>query len=156
MLCQVRHADVSPDAMVVFLGLAGALMLEIISIYHSSRTFWIVFCFVSANLILLFIIFCFQYYILVNIVATIHAYNQGRLKEKVGLSWYSYYWEVATIFYEESKKLLTGVIKERFILAESAKKSRQHINFFFLSTDLTSSVKPGFRFIAQRSIFLFY
>ena len=44
---KVRHADVSADAMVVFLGLGVALGLEIISIYYSSRTFWLIFCFVS-------------------------------------------------------------------------------------------------------------
>ena len=44
---QTRHADVSADAMVVFLGLGITLVLQIINIYYSSRTFWLVFCFVS-------------------------------------------------------------------------------------------------------------
>ena len=54
-------------------------------------------------------------------MATIHAYNQDRLMGKERQSWYVYYWEVVKIFYEESKKLLTGDIKERFILAKSGK-----------------------------------
>merc|ERR1719336_2629845 len=43
-LYQVRHADVAPDAVAVFLGLGVALCLEIISIYHSGPAFWAVFC----------------------------------------------------------------------------------------------------------------
>ena len=42
-LYQVRHADVSPDAVVVFLGLGVALILEIISIYHTGPAFWVLF-----------------------------------------------------------------------------------------------------------------
>lgn len=50
---QARHADVSADAMVVFLGLGTALLLEIISIYYSSKIFWFIFCIVS------FLLFCY-------------------------------------------------------------------------------------------------
>ena len=46
-MLQVRHADVAPDAVAVFLGLGVALCLEIISIYHSGPAFWAVFCIVS-------------------------------------------------------------------------------------------------------------
>ena len=49
-LYQVRHADVSPDAVGVFLGLGVALILEIISIYYSGPAFWAVFCTVSSHI----------------------------------------------------------------------------------------------------------
>ena len=46
-LYQVRHADVSANAVGVFFGLGVALLLETISIYYSGPIFWIFFCFVS-------------------------------------------------------------------------------------------------------------
>ena len=103
--------------MVVFLGLGGALLLEILSIYYSSRTFWIVFCFVSLNKSQHFHKILLQFYILVTSVATIHAYNQGRLK---GLRWHRYYWELSKILCEDVKDLLTCVKKEGFLLVQSA------------------------------------
>ena len=39
-------------------------------------------------------------------MATIHAYNQGRLKGKETDSWYMYYIEVAKVIYEDATKLL--------------------------------------------------
>ena len=44
---QVRHADVSANAIGVFFGLGVALLLETISIYYSGPWFWAVFCTVS-------------------------------------------------------------------------------------------------------------
>ena len=41
---QVRHADVSANAVGVFFGLGVALLLETISIYYSGPWFWAVFC----------------------------------------------------------------------------------------------------------------
>ena len=46
-LYQVRHADVSPDAVAVFIGLGIAIILEIIPIYFPGPEFWVIFCFVS-------------------------------------------------------------------------------------------------------------
>jgi len=74
-LYQVRHADVSPDAVVVFLGLGVALILEIISIYHTGPAFWVLFS------------IC---YIMGIIVVTIHSYNMGQysytLKNLINIS----------------------------------------------------------------------
>ena len=46
---QVRHADVSANAVGVFFGLGVALLLETISIYYSGPWFWAVFCTVSSK-----------------------------------------------------------------------------------------------------------
>ena len=44
---QVRHSDVSANAIGVFFGLGVALFLETISIYYSGPWFWAFFCTVS-------------------------------------------------------------------------------------------------------------
>jgi len=64
-LYQVRHADVSANAIGVFFGLGVALLLETISIYYSGPWFWAVFCTV---------------YIIVIVVVSVHAYNIGAVK----------------------------------------------------------------------------
>ena len=43
-LQQVRHADVSANAIGVFFGLGVALLLETISVYYSGPVFWVFFC----------------------------------------------------------------------------------------------------------------
>ena len=52
VLPQIRHPDVSANAIGVFFGLGVALFLETFSIYYSGPGFWALFCFVN---ILLFI-----------------------------------------------------------------------------------------------------
>lgn len=64
-LYQVRHADVSANAVGVFFGLGVALFLETISIYYSGPIFWIFFSFV---------------YFIVIVVVSVHAYNIGIVK----------------------------------------------------------------------------
>jgi len=64
-LYQVRHADVSANAIGVFFGLGVALLLETISIYYSGPWFWAVFCTV---------------YIIVIVVVSVHAYNIGAVQ----------------------------------------------------------------------------
>merc|ERR550519_1500121 len=65
LLPQVRHADVSANAVGVFFGLGVALFLETISIYYSGPFFWAFFCTV---------------YIIVIVVVSVHAYNIGAVK----------------------------------------------------------------------------
>ena len=55
LILQVRHADVSGNAIGVFFGLGVALILETISIYYSGPEFWVVF-----SLVNIFIAFVFQ------------------------------------------------------------------------------------------------
>ena len=43
-LYQIRHSDISANAVGVFFGLGVALFLETISIYYSGPIFWILFC----------------------------------------------------------------------------------------------------------------
>ena len=51
--CQVRHSDVSANAIGVFFGLGVALFLETISIYYSGPWFWAFFCTVGWKLLYL-------------------------------------------------------------------------------------------------------
>lgn len=48
---QVRHADVSANAVGVFFGLGIALFLETISIYYSGPAFWALFCLVKLRIL---------------------------------------------------------------------------------------------------------
>ena len=64
-LYQVRHSDISANAVGVFFGLGVALFLETISIYYSGPIFWLLFCTV---------------YFLVIIIVSVHAYNIGIVK----------------------------------------------------------------------------
>ena len=64
-LYQVRHSDISANAVGVFFGLGVALFLETISIYYSGPIFWCLFCTV---------------YFLVIIIVSVHAYNIGVIK----------------------------------------------------------------------------
>ena len=64
-LYQVRHSDVSGNAVGVFFGLGVALFLETLSIYYSGPFFWIFFCFI---------------YLIVIVVVSIHAFNIGVVK----------------------------------------------------------------------------
>jgi len=64
-LYQVRHADVSANAVGVFFGLGVALMLETISIYYSGPWFWAFFCTV---------------YIIVIVVVAVFTYNIGAIQ----------------------------------------------------------------------------
>merc|ERR550519_2644435 len=66
LLPQVRHADVSANAVGVFFGLGVALFLETISIYYNGPTFWFFFCLfmlttlVSSSMTTRFSLFCSQ------------------------------------------------------------------------------------------------
>merc|ERR1719150_288737 len=71
-LYQVRHADVSANAVGVFFGLGVALFLETFSIYYSGPGFWALFCSV---------------YIIVIIVVSVHAYNIGAVKYDWKILW---------------------------------------------------------------------
>jgi len=64
-LYQVRHSDVSANAIGVFFGLGVALFMETISIYYNGPWFWVFFCSV---------------YIIVIVVVAVHAYNIGAVK----------------------------------------------------------------------------
>lgn len=64
-LYQVRHSDVSANAVGVLFGLGVALLLETISLYYSGPFFWAFFCSV---------------YIIVIVVVSVHAYNIGMVK----------------------------------------------------------------------------
>jgi len=46
-LYQIRHPDVSANAIGVFFGLGVALFLETFSIYYNGPGFWALFCFVN-------------------------------------------------------------------------------------------------------------
>jgi len=84
-LYQVRHSDVSANAIGVFFGLGVALFLETISIYYSGPWFWAFFCTV---------------YIIVIVVVSVHAYNLGVVKYD-----YKILCAVAKILYLEIRKL---------------------------------------------------
>jgi len=86
-LYQVRHSDVSANAIGVFFGLGVALFLETISIYYSGPWFWAFFCTV---------------YIIVIVVVSVHAYNLGIVKYD-----YKIVCVVARILFLEVKKLFT-------------------------------------------------
>ena len=47
VLPQIRHPDVSANAIGVFFGLGVALFLETFSIYYNGPGFWALFCFVN-------------------------------------------------------------------------------------------------------------
>merc|ERR550532_279820 len=64
-LYQVRHSDVSGNAVGVFFGLGVALFLETLSIYYSGPVFWIFFCII---------------YMIVIVVVSVHAFNIGVVK----------------------------------------------------------------------------
>ena len=49
-LTQIRHPDVSANAIGVFFGLGVALFLETFSIYYSGPGFWALFCFVNISI----------------------------------------------------------------------------------------------------------
>lgn len=87
-LYQVRHSDVSANAIGVFFGLGVALFLETISIYYSGPWFWAFFCTV---------------YIIVIVVVSVHAYNLGVVKYD-----YKILWAVARILYLEIKKVFVN------------------------------------------------
>ena len=69
---QVRHPDVSANAVGVFFGLGVALILETFSIYYSGVFFWIVFC---------------TSYIAFMVVVAVHAYNLGVVKYDYKIVW---------------------------------------------------------------------
>jgi len=87
-LYQVRHADVSANAVGVFFGLGVALFLETISIYYSGPWFWAFFCTV---------------YIIVIVVVSVHAYNLGVVKYDCKILCV-----VARILFMEVKKLFVA------------------------------------------------
>lgn len=64
-LYQIRHADVSANAVGVFFGLGVALILETISIFYNGPWFWAFFC---------------TAYMCAIIVAIVHGYNIGVVK----------------------------------------------------------------------------
>jgi len=82
---QVRHSDVSANAVGVFFGLGVALFLETFSIYYSGPWFWAFFCTV---------------YIIAIVVVSVHAYNLGVVKYD-----YKILVTVARILYLQVKKL---------------------------------------------------
>merc|ERR1719228_1999760 len=84
-LYQVRHSDVSANAVGVFFGLGVALFLETISVYYSGPIFWFFFCTV---------------YIIVIVVVSVHAYNLGVIKYD-----YKILFVVCKILFSELKKL---------------------------------------------------
>jgi len=85
-LYQLRHADVSANAVVVFTGLAISLILETVSLYFNGPIFWTLFCFT---------------YIVLIVVASVHAYNIGVVRYD-----YKILYNVTMIFYLEVKKVL--------------------------------------------------
>jgi len=84
-LYQVRHSDVSANAIGVFFGLGVALFLETIALYYSGPWFWAFFCTV---------------YIIVIVVVSVHAFNLGVIKYD-----YKIVCVVARILYSELKNL---------------------------------------------------
>ncbi|XP_023340557.1 SID1 transmembrane family member 1 [Eurytemora carolleeae] len=86
-LYQVRHADVSANAVGVFFGLGVSLILETVSIFYSGPWFWAFFCTV---------------YMIVILVAMVHAYNLGVVKYD-----YKIFYNVAYILVIEVKKILS-------------------------------------------------
>ena len=71
----------------------------------------------------------FQLYLLTGTVATVCAYNQGRLKKKEDGSWYKYYYEIAKIIFEEAKDLLNGEKKESFKLCSHHKNLKRLLTY---------------------------
>jgi len=86
-LYQMRHADVSANAVGVFFGLGVSLILETISIIYSGPWFWVFFC---------------GAYIIVILVTVVHAYNLGVVRYD-----YKILYNVTRILWFELKKIVS-------------------------------------------------
>jgi len=85
-LYQVRHADVSANAVGVFFGLGVSLFLETISIFYHGTIFWTFFSLI---------------YLIVIVVSVVHGYNLGVVRYD-----YKILYNVAKILYYEVRRML--------------------------------------------------